>query len=334
MKTLKEIAREAGVSMTTVSNVIHGNAGRVSAATIARINQIIEESGYVPNQAARSLAQRGSRLIAIIVQAAPGENILRNPYVAEYVGALTLELQRIGYYPLVRITDDYQDIEQNLLGWNVTGAIFSGAFSKKLQSVKQLSAIPTVLTDCYVDIHGANHVNVDDVHGGRLAAEYLLSMGHTRLALIAPSLEDSEVDQHRMDGFTAVLDEQGITLRPEHAFSLPSPEELSARLRALLSSPDAPTAIFCTADRIAAQLIAELAHMGVSVPGQVSVLGFDDLPLAQYTVPPLTTLRQDVTHKARLVTGILHRHIQNKSLTPERETIDVEVIQRASVRSN
>lgn len=116
MITLKEIAQEAGVSMTTVSNVLNGNSGRVSADTAERIQAIMKKSGYVPNQAARSLAQRESHIIAVIVQASPGENIFRNPYTAEYVGALTLELQQNGYYPLIRFSDNYKEIDAGSAG--------------------------------------------------------------------------------------------------------------------------------------------------------------------------------------------------------------------------
>ena len=130
MTTLKEIAQAAGVSMTTVSNVINGKLNRVSADTVERIQALISQSGYVPNQAARSLAQRESRVVAIIVQASENENIFRNPYAAEYVGALTVELHRSGYYPLIRFSDDYRDVEADLRGWNVAGAIFSGTFSR------------------------------------------------------------------------------------------------------------------------------------------------------------------------------------------------------------
>ena len=121
MKTLKEIAQAAGVSTATVSNVINGNHNRVSADTVERIQAIIQASGYVPNQAARSLAHRESHVIAVIVQAHEGENIFRNPYTAEYVGALTVELYRNGYYPLIRFTDDFQAVESDLRGWNVAG---------------------------------------------------------------------------------------------------------------------------------------------------------------------------------------------------------------------
>ena len=165
MKTLKEIAQAAGVSTATVSNVINGNHNRVSADTVERIQAIIQASGYVPNQAARSLAHRESHVIAVIVQAHEGENIFRNPYTAEYVGALTVELYRNGYYPLIRFTDDFQAVESDLRGWNVAGAIFNGSFSRHLQRIHALPPIPTVFTDCYFRIPGINHVGVDDETG-------------------------------------------------------------------------------------------------------------------------------------------------------------------------
>ena len=167
MITLKEIAQEAGVSTTTVSNVLNGNSSRVSADTAERIQAIMKRSGYVPNQAARSLAQRESHVVAIIVQASPGENIFRNPYTAEYVGALTLELQQNGYYPLIRFSDNYKEIDADLRGWNVAGVIFSGAYNRHLHTLKSLTDIPTVFTDCYVRIPGANHVGMDDDAGGQ-----------------------------------------------------------------------------------------------------------------------------------------------------------------------
>ena len=221
MKTLKEIAQAAGVSMATVSNVINGNHNRVSADTVERIQAIIQASGYVPNQAARSLAHRESHVIAVIVQAHEGENIFRNPYTAEYVGALTVELYRNGYYPLIRFTDDFQAVESDLRGWNVAGAIFNGSFSRHLQRIHALPPIPTVFTDCYFRIPGINHVGVDDETGGQMAGEYLGKMGHRRVAFVANYLEDSEVDQHRLHGFRQGLERCGVTIPDENVFPTP-----------------------------------------------------------------------------------------------------------------
>ena len=332
MTTLKEIAQAAGVSMTTVSNVINGKLNRVSADTVERIQALISQSGYVPNQAARSLAQRESRVVAIIVQANDNENIFRNPYAAEYVGALTVELHRSGYYPLIRFSDDYRDVEADLRGWNVAGAIFSGTFSRHLQSIHSLKTVPTVLTDCYFRLPGVNHVGVDDDAGGQMAGDYLTRMGHRRVALVTNNLQDSEVDQHRLAGFRAGLMAHGITLEERCVFPQPIGPESIGQLTSLLRSPDGPTAIFCTADRIAAQLMQLLSAEGFRVPEDVSVLGFDNLPMAEITHPPLTTLAQDLDQKARLVVDMLLRHIRQDTLAPERTLLGVWLIERQSVR--
>ncbi len=330
--TLKEIAREAGVSMTTVSNVINGNAGRVSAATIERIEEIIRRSGYVPNQAARSLAQRESHIVAIIAQGHEGENMFRNPYMAEFIGDVTIELQRQGYFPLLRFTDDYRDVERDLLGWNVAGAVLCGAFDRNLQYIKGLSSVPAVLTDTYFPIPDMNYVCVDDLTGGRIAAQYLTDMGHVRLAFIGNSVEESGVDQLRLQGFSEELARRSLSLSPENVLTLPEPEHQEAMLRALLDHPAAPTALFCTADRIAAQIIHVLRRQGRSVPQDVSVMGFDDLPLAGMTQPPLTTLGQDIAGKARAAVDILVRHICDKTAPAECIQQDVWLVERSSVR--
>lgn len=332
MTTLKEIAQAAGVSMTTVSNVINGKLNRVSADTVERIQALISQSGYVPNQAARSLAQRESRVVAIIVQANENENIFRNPYAAEYVGALTVELHRSGYYPLIRFSDDYRDVEADLRGWNVAGAIFSGTFSRHLQSIHSLKTVPTVLTDCYFRLPGVNHVSVDDDAAGQMAGDYLARMGHRRVALMTNNLQDSEVDQHRLAGFRTGLAAHGIALAERCVFPQPIAAETIGQLTSLLRSPDGPTAIFCTADRIAAQLMQLLSAEGFRVPEDVSVLGFDNLPMAQITHPPLTTLAQDIDQKAHLVVDMLLRHIRQETLAPERTLLGVWLVERQSVR--
>ncbi len=271
MITLKEIAQEAGVSTTTVSNVLNGNSSRVSADTAERIQTIMKRSGYVPNQAARSLAQRESHVIAIIVQASPGENIFRNPYTAEYVGALTLELQQNGYYPLIRFSDNYKEIDADLRGWNVAGVIFSGAYNRHLHTLKSLTDIPTVFTDCYVRIPGANHVGMDDDAGGQIAGEYLIHMGHRHVGFLGNNVDESDVDRHRLDGFRTGLAEGGVELREE--FILHRREELFPpdSLRQLMARPDHPTAFFCTSDQAAVQLMQALSQLGLRVPDDVSV---------------------------------------------------------------
>ena len=156
--------------------------------------------------------------------------------------------------------------------------------------------------------------------------------GTAGVALVTNNLQDSEVDQHRLAGFRAGLAAHGITLEERCVFPQPIGPESIGQLTSLLRSPDGPTAIFCTADRIAAQLMQLLSAEGFRVPEDVSVLGFDNLPMAQITHPPLTTLAQDIDQKAHLVVDMLLRHIRQETLAPERTLLGGWLVDRQSVR--
>ena len=332
MSSLKEIAAAAGVSMTTVSNVINGNLKRVSTKKVEEIQELIRQSGYIPNQAARSLAQRGSRFIVIIGQGGEDENIFLNPRNAAYFGALAMYLYRHNYYPLVRVTDDYQTIERDIRGWNAAGVLITGSFMKNLRKITSLARIPTVLTDCYFDLPGCSHIELDDENGGRIAGEYLAKMGHRRVAFIANAWPDSEVDQYRLKGFRESLASHGIALPDRRIVPSWILEDHREQLSSMLSEPDRPTAFFCSADITALRLIQMLGGFGLRVPEDVSVLGFDDLPIASLAFPRLTTISQDVDRKAALTVETLLRHIEHRDLPPERKVLDVRLIERDSVR--
>ena len=330
MATLKEIARAAGVSTTTVSNVINGNASRVSAETAQRIQAIIDGLGYVPNQAARSLAQRESRFIAVVIQADEGENIFLNPYNAAFAGALTVKLYQNGYYPLIRFSDDFRTIDADIRGWNVAGLIYNGAYTRQLQHVKSLDAVPSVFVDCYFREEIVNHVGAEDEAGGRIAGEYLARLGHRRVAYMSNMLSDSVVEQRRLTGLRQGLAAAGLDIRDEWIFPTSDLEALAPRLRALLSRAHSPTAFFCAADQIAVRLIPWLKALGYAVPGDISIVSFDDLPIATICTPRLTTIAQDVDQKAQLVVDMLLRHIRDRTLLPESAKIGVKLVERES----
>ena len=330
MSTLKEIARAAGVSTTTVSNVINGNYKRVSSDKVERIQALISQLGYVPNQAARSLAQRESRFIAVIVQASEDENAFLNPYNAAFIGSLTVQLYKNGYYPLIRCSDDFATIENDIVGWNVAGAIFNGSFYRHLRHIKSLSGVPCVMTDCPLELTEFNHVSLDDLAGGRVAGSYLAQLGHRRVAFVANILEESEVDHDRLRGLRQSMEASGCTV-PD-AWVLPNGnfEAQSERLVALLRDPEGPTAFFCSADRLAVSLIRFLHLHGLRVPEDVSVLGFDDLPMASLCAPQLSTIAQNIDQKAFLTVDMLLRHIRDKDLSPERALLGVRLVERES----
>lgn len=332
MSSLKEIAAAAGVSMTTVSNVINGNLKRVSRDKVQLIQDLIRERGYVPNQAARNLAQRGSRFVAIIGQGSDDENIFLNPYNAAYFGALVKHLYKRDYVPLVRVTNDYRTIERDIRGWNVAGVLITGSFIRNLQKITTLSQVPTVLTDCYFDLPGASHVDLDDETGGRIAGEYLAGMGHRRIGFVANAYPDSDVDLQRLKGLRESLAPHGIQV-PE-AWVIPSwnLEAHRDRLAAVLGAPERPTAFFCSADFSAAGLIRVAVEFGLRVPEDLSVVGFDNLPLCSLISPRLTTVAQDADIKAERTVDMLVRHIEDRTLPPERTMLGVRLVERDSVK--
>ncbi len=332
MVTLKEIAKAAGVSTTTVSNVINGKKSRVSEETVEQVEEIIRQLGYIPNEAARSLAQRKSRVVALIQQGRIDENILTNPYNAVYIGALTMYLSQRGYYPMIRVTDDYRTIEQDIKGWNVAGCLFSGSFGINVRHIRSLETVPAVFADCYLENPNVNVVALDDEAGGRLGGEYLLDMGHRRIGFVASALEYSEVDQHRLSGFRESLAARGLSIPDEYVFPDGNPDRNLERLSRLMADPATrPTAFFCCADITGAVMISLFREMGFCVPRDVSVLGFDNLPLSSLCSPKLSTISQNIHRKAETVVDMLVRHIEDKHLPPEHVLLGVELVERESV---
>ena len=332
MSSLKEIAAAAGVSMTTVSNVINGNFKRVSKGKVEEIQKLIRQYGYIPNQAARNLAQGSSRIVAIIAQGSEDDNIFLNPFNAAYFGALAMYLYKQNYYPLLRVTNNYQTIEREIQGWNAAGVLITGASNHNLEKIASLSHIPSVLTDCYFDLPGSSYVLLDDEAGGRAAGEYLAGMGHRRVAFVANAYPDSDVDLRRLAGLRQALASRGDQV-PDR-WIVPSWDLQAHReqLASILSEPERPTAFFCSADFSAVRLIPMLGESGLRVPADISVIGFDNLPFCSLISPKLTTIAQDANQKARQTVNMLIRHIENSSLPPEREILGAQLVERESVR--
>lgn len=146
------------------------------------------------------------------------------------------------------------------------------------------------------------------------------------------NVDESDVDRHRLEGFRAGLAEGGVELADD--FILHNREALfpPEPLRKIMELPDRPTAFFCTSDLAAVQLMQAFSQLGFRVPDDVSVLGFDDLPLATQVQPALTTLAQDISQKAHLVVDMLLRHIRQRALAPERTLLGTWLVERQSVR--
>lgn len=328
MVNMSDIAKMAGVSKMTVSRVINGNTTNVSKELRERINQIIEETGYVPNAMARSLSRSSSSIISLIVQG-NGESI-SDPYLSRLIGNLITRIQENDYYTMINTVSTYDDIAGKLAGWRSAGAIVIGAFDKYVDQILNQVTIPIVFTDTYTDLKFLNNVGIQDRKGGCLAARYFIENNHRDFAFIGYSIHSSNVVKERLLGFKETLKEHDIDLPDENILSIDS---LSIDfVKWLLSRKVRPTAIMTTADDMAIMLINQISQSDMSVPEDFSVIGFDNIVPASYSCPPLTTIAQNIEDKAKNVTELLFQQINNDDLEKRSIMLDVSLIERDSVR--
>lgn len=335
--TMRDVARAAGVSAMTVSNVLNGRRGRVSPATVSLVEDTIARLGYVPDGAARALSARSSGIVALVYRGGGDRPALANPHDSELVGEVERWVSRSGRHLMIHAAEDVVTTAGNLRTWNVDGAILLGVLAPQVAELRRLSGVPMVLVDTADDTgdDGFATVGVDDVGGGRLAGDHLAGLGHRRTAFVGPDPAAGGVIADRYRGWRAALDDHGVqddlVLRTATS-SFEAGLEAATRL---LAAPELPTAVFCTADILAIGLLKGLLGAGVRVPEDVSVVGFDDLPECRHLTPTLTTVRQDVRAKGRSAVELLTQVMTGTTGTadgaPPRTTLPVELVPRETV---
>lgn len=342
--TLKDIAELAGVSMMTVSNVINGKTGRVSQKTMDKVNAIIQEYGYVPNLNARSLSNKTSHIIGVIVsldvkeQASEDnceDNYFENPYISTMIGTIEKELQKNEYYTMIRSVFKNADILSLLKTWNVDGIIILYPSSADyMQKLLASTSCPIATFDCALNHPDLINITSDDEKGTYLSTKYLIDHGHTEIAFVG-DYKDNHLLTQRFNGYKRALKESSITFHPEYVYPYSPSYECGIKVGQQIASTDhAVTAVVTTADICAIGVMEGARLGGYRVPADLSVIGYDNLALCQYTTPKLTTVSQNVPKKARLAVQLLLEKIQTgKSVSSANTVLDVEIIDRQSVVS-
>lgn len=335
MVTIRDIARATGVSATTVSNVIHGRDNRVSAETIQNINDAIKQLGYVPNMSARSLVSSSSKVIGFVNHVVTGSNtnFMEDPFHSASIGAIEAALRENGYYLMLRTVETAEELVTFLQKWNMDGLFFTGLFKDKFfHSVAGLH-IPVVLIDSYVRTSQFCNVGLEDFTGSYDATHYLISKGHRRIGFASANIKDGGVLQERFLGYKAALAEASIpfdkTIIFQHEFDIASCKIASDEI---VKHPDI-TGLVVSADIMAAGIMTGLKSHGVRVPDDISIVGFDDISIAQLVTPPLTTIRQDMNLKGRLAVDFMLQLLEGKRLETKEITLPTKLIERDSVRA-
>ncbi|MBP5265417.1 MAG: LacI family DNA-binding transcriptional regulator [Lachnospiraceae bacterium] len=331
---LKDIAALAGVSTATVSNVLNGNTGKVSDQTRERVERIIRESDYQPNAMARSLAKRESHMIGLVIPyIGADENFLLNPYYSQMIAALEQYVRSKNYYVMFRCVPDCGEVIPLLSSWNVDGAFFLGVVEEDVAKIRQALHAPVVFLDTYTEEADAVTVGLDDYRGGYLAAKYLIGKGHRKIALTCPDYTTPGVVRERYLGFVKACEECGLTLDPSDIYRIDTNYQKAVSLgQDVVLANRGYTAVATMSDIVAMGIMEGIRQCGYSVPEDISVIGFDNLPESEYITPKLTTIAQDFDRKAQLAVESMFEMIENKDKKPGSSRIPVQLMERQTVR--
>lgn len=335
VSTLKDIAREAGVSITTVSNVINKKPNRVSPELVAKIQEIIQRENYVPSMTARTLANSTSPIIGVInhVVSERSGGFMADPFHNIFIGSIEDCTRQKGYFVMVRTVEDSVGLATICHIWNLAGIILAGMFRDEFFETVQRIGIPYVLIDSYVDLPEVCNVGLEDQKGGYMATRYLLEHGHRVIAFASPFIRENGVVEKRLQGYKQALAEFGVPFDSQLVFEQEISVGEGAKLGRFLSDMERITGIFASADILAAGIMAGLRERGVHVPNDKSIVGFDNNYLCQITHPRLTTIHQNVERKGILATEMMIAQLSGKAIRDRQIILPVSLVERESVRS-
>lgn len=313
--TIADVASAAGVSKTAVSFAFN-NPERLGQATLERVLGVAADLGYTPHPAARALSMRRSGTIGLLVPQRLS-TVFANPFVSELIQGLG-ELCDENDLTLLLVPPLAGSVEGAVRQASVDGFISLGldGHDSALQAIDRLG-IPTVLIDSESsNAHLA--INVDDQGGAAQAANHLLALGHRRIAVIElpPTREhahDTPTARRRMAGYRAALSEGGA----DEPYTVMAGISVAAGVRAFSALPQGkrrPTAVLAMSDMAAIGIMAAAQASGQRIPDDLSVVGFDDIPPAAWTNPPLTTVRQPIADKGRLAARLLIERMKGRAV--------------------
>lgn len=335
--TIDLVAREAGVSAQTVSRVLN-NRPDVSPATRARIKEIMQRMGYQPNAMARSLASRRTRTLGLIT------DDFSDYFFAQVIAGAEEEARRRGYFFMLGSTEKNPQDEPEYIRLfsqrHVEGFLFAhsstGTDNRHLADLVH-SEVPVVTASYYVPGNIFTVVDVDNMTGGRQAALHLLEGGHTSIAMIkGPDGWKSVAD--RAAGFEQTLRRAGLDVKDQRLAQGDWSYASGYRAMSQILEQDLTfTALFAHNDQMAIGAMRAAREAGKRIPQDLSVVGYDDIPAAEYADPPLTTIRQPMREVGATAARLLIERIEQdepaKGVMEGEVLLSPELIQRASTVS-
>lgn len=331
--TIKDIAREAQVSHSTVSRALNGSP-LIPEATARRIRQTANQLGYLPSAAARTLKTNRSKALGVIIRN------LDDPFFGEILQGIEEVAQASGYSLFMaavqRRPQSEQAIVRAMVERRVDGVVICSTPVSPEQS-RQLAAVgvPIVVVNNQAVEEYRYSIYHDDVDGIRQLTRHLIGLGHRKIAYLGNAIAGRSTYE-RLAGFHQELEASGLSIPIEYVHQVPGgrPEDGLAGLEHFLALPDHPTALVCYNDMMAIGVLQGLQMAGVSVPQQVSITGFDNIIFSAYTNPPLTTFDQPKrsigAEAARLVLGLLNEAGGAQSTSPKIQMLKGRLLVRGT----
>jgi len=328
--TRKDVAERAGVSVAVVSYVVNPGTRPVARSTREKVEKAIEELGYYPNEIARGLVLQQSSTIGLITPD------YTNPVYGEQAEAIQEVCFPNGYLTLFVYSGNSIERERELVlmfrAKQVDGVIIQPVSPDPAETIRPLkqAGIPVVLLQH--DCCDAPCVVLADVQGGQLATQHLLNLGHRRIGFIKGRLPSAARAEERLIGYRQALRNAGVEYDPALVITSEVTQDAGYQaMQELLVLTDPPTSVFCHNDVLAVGAMHAIHAAGFSIPGDISIVGFDDTAGSAHLVPPLTTIRFSRKEMGRQAADILFRTIeQNGDLKPFTIELPVELVVRDS----
>ena len=325
-----DVARLADVSQSAVSRTFTPGAS-VSGQTRARVMEAATKLGYRPNAIARTLSTRLSRMIAVVV------SNLQNQFYPVVIEQLSQRLQQDGYHVLLFITEseDADELLVELMRYQVDGIVMASTqLSSALAQQIAEARVPVVMFNRVSRAGSISTVSSDNHGGGRAVAHFLAEGGHQRIAYLAGA-EDSSTNRDRESGLAAGLAERGLRIAARGVGDYEFDRAAHATLELFTQgrSADRPDALFVASDHMAFAAMDTLrGALGLRVPEDVSVVGFDNVQQAEWGAYQLTTVEQDVGAMIEATVGMLMQQLQNDAVTRDHAVIPARLVVRSSAR--
>lgn len=333
MVTIKDIAKIAGVSPSTVSRVV-SNHPRISHETSRKVKAIMEQEGYHPNIMAKSLVSKTTQTLGILLPR-PAEELFQNDFFGELLRGIVTQATSVGYDTLIttvtKDSDELNAISRLVRGQRVDGILLlSSRTSDPVIGFLQENKFPFVLIGRSDEFHDVLSIDNNNIQAAQDATNHLLAQGHTRIGFInGPT--NLVVSQDRLAGYHKALLEANITPRPEWTIAVDMMQQSGFRaISGYMSMPDRPSALVVFDDAIAFGVLRGLTELGYSVPEDISLVSFNNIPLSGLASTPISSVDIGIYHLGYTASQFLLRSAQGKPLPEDQIIIPHRLIVRKS----